>query len=487
MNLRTLTCLLGYIVMSHFAGSDSPKVTYAPFIRKGKLFRVQAVVDLHIHVDLSMIRSSCLAVHGAIKNLSLSRHNQDPQFSFAVNRTILEVERFCAEPIFSLDPDALMQHHISKRQALLLGAGIGLLSSYVATQLFSSSSHSKQMEEHNFNVLDEEMRNLQHFVHSICLQVDAHEKATSAQIRILQFQSYLQTVLNHVRSISQGYVDLIQGTLSSNIIPVQKVKAEVDQLASLATSIGASLPFSDVLSLYVFPVKHSLGLKKVSFSISIPLINEEYENWKFLHAPIVVERSHEPIFISPQPRNSYLAVPTFGQPIVLSDNDLDHCTSWYDDYFCTYLPTRRDDDSCLVSLFLEPTEVMQNCDFSFPSFPSFVLTHLNEGQFLLSLNISSLSWEKKCADAAPQFGVFSRGQHLFSPGHNCSWTTRLFNIPAFTPVQKSVRVRPFVPKITTPLFDPRPLCPNSRYCSMCICSRFPPHSVQLGPIICPQC
>ena len=263
------------------------------------------------------------------------------------------------------------------------------------------------MEEQKFRILDKEMRNLQHFVHSICLQVDAHEKVTLAPIRILQFQTYLQTVLNHVRSVSQGYIDLIQGTLSSSIIPVQGIKVEVMQLAKLATSIGASLPFSDVLSLYVFPVKHSLGNEKVSFSISIPLVNEEYENWKFLHAPIVVERSQEPVFISPKPRNSYLAAPKICQPIVLSDNDLDHCTSWYDDYFCTYLPTRREDDNCLLSLFLEPFEVMQNCDFSFPSLPSFVLTHLNEDQFLLSLNISSLSWEKHCADEAPQFGVFT--------------------------------------------------------------------------------
>ena len=86
------------------------------------------------------------------------------------------------------------------------------------------------------------------------------------------------------------------------------------------------------------------------------------------------------------------------------------------------------------------------CDFTMPKFPQFALTHLNENEFLLSLNISSLSFEENCLGNS-SFGTFSRGQTLIKVSKGCSLTTKLFEIPTYTSVQRSVRVRPFTPRL----------------------------------------
>lgn len=423
-------------------------VSYVPFVRRGIVYKVKEVVELEVAIDLSNIRKNCMFIKSHVSKFLASKHMSEISFAYLVNRTLIETDRFCQSPVFSLSQSSLVQHHVQKRQAVLVAAGLGMLASYVTTQLFSSSSHSGRIEQHNFHALDSEMMHLQEYVKSLTIGIENYKSQSHAQLRLLQFQTMMQSVMTQAKSASDGLVRLTQGELSTEIVSVEQAKQEVEKLGRLAHKLNAKLPFEDILSLYVFPVKHTLSRDSIEFSISIPLVSEKYENWRFLHAPIFVEHENEPVFLTPEPKNSYLAVPQTGESIVLSDNDFSHCTKWYNDYFCTFLPTRREDDFCLVSLFHEPSEAEKSCDFSLPAFPTYILTHLNENQFLLSLNRTSLSFEEICPKGKTSFGTFFRGQTLIQVKDGCSVSTKMFDIPVFSSIQQKVRVRPFSPSVS---------------------------------------
>ena len=427
--------------------------TFAPFVNTGKIFQVKAVVDLVIEFDFSRIRESCDAALFSVKaSRQSSRHKTNPQFMFLLNRLATDVQTLCDDPIFSLSPHDLTQSHVEKRQAVLGGIAIGALASYVTNQLFASSSHSMKVEKHNFHTLDKEMRNMQKFVSALVIKIEQHQSVVDAQMRLLQLQAVLQSTRQHVKSASDEFVRLLQGQLSHDILSTQAAKQQLASLRTLAASQSAHLPFEDVFSLFVFPVHHTMHGSHVSFSVSVPLVSAKYTNWRFLQAPMVIEHNNEHTFVTPNPRKHFLAAPENGESVVLSESDLAHCTSWYRDFFCTYLPNRRKDDTCLVSLFHEPADVLKVCDFFVPYFPDYVLTHLNEKQFLLSLNISSLSYEEKCSSGNSTFGTFLRGQRLIELPEGCSLSTKLFDVPAYTSVQRAVRVRPFAPVLHNSFF-----------------------------------
>ena len=134
--------------------------TFAPFINKGRILRVRAVIDLHIHVDFSTIRSQCREVYDSAKLLKISSHSDDSHFRYSAERALLEVERLCKSPIFSLSHHDLLQIHREKRQ-LGIGLAIGAVASYAVSSLFSSSTHSTKVENHNFKILDKEIQDLQ--------------------------------------------------------------------------------------------------------------------------------------------------------------------------------------------------------------------------------------------------------------------------------------------------------------------------------------
>lgn len=424
--------------------------TFAPFINKGRILRVRAVIDLHIHVDFSTIRSQCREVYDSAKLLKISSHSDDSHFRYSAERALLEVERLCKSPIFSLSHHDLLQIHREKRQ-LGIGLAIGAVASYAVSSLFSSSTHSTKVENHNFKILDKEIQDLQTYMATLATRIEKSKSKSEAQLRLVQIQAFAQSTRSIVSEVSNGFVSLIQGRLSTEILPVGLAKIELAKISKLASSLKAHLPFSDVLSLYTFPVSHEMGEKHITFAIRIPLINREYTHWRYLQSPMMIEHGSNKIFITPTPRKSHLAVPDSGNSIALSQADLDHCSIWMNDYFCTYLPTRRSDDACLDSLFHEPTNVMSTCDFSLPDFPEYVLTHLNENQFLLSLNISSLSFEEKCDNGTTLFGSFLQGQTLIQVPNGCSFGTQLFDIPIYSSIQRSVRVRPFLPTLNKEL------------------------------------
>ena len=425
--------------------------TYAPFIKKGRILRVRAVIDLHIHVDFSTIRSQCQEIYNSAKLLKLSSHADDTHFRFSADRALLEVERLCKSPIFSLSHHDLLQIHRERRQ-LGLGIAVGAIASYAVSSLFSSSTHSSKVENHNFEILDKEIQGLQTYLATLATRIEKSKSKSEAQLRLVQIQAFAQSTRTIVSEISNGFISLIQGRLSTDILPVGLAKIELAKISRLASSFKAHLPFSDVLSLYTFPVLHEMEEKHITFTIRIPLVDREYVHWRFLQSPMLIEHDSDKVFITPIPRKSHLAVPTSGNSIALSRADLDHCSQWSNDYFCTYLPTRRNDDACLDSLFHEPTDIMSVCDFSLPDFPEYVLTHLNENQFLLSLNISSLSFEETC-DNGTRFGTFMHGQKIIQLSDGCSISTKLFDIPRFSAIQRSVRIRPFLPTFNKDILD----------------------------------
>ena len=432
--------------------SKSVGETFAPFVRKGRVLRVKAVIDLTFVVDFSKIRESCKEVKDIVKQMHNSRHADEAHFKNSVKRTVQETERLCQNPIFSLSHSDTLLYHRSKRQ-ILLPLLTGALASYAVSNLFSSSTHSAEIENHNFKVLDKEMQDLQTYVGLLSTRIEAVQSRNEAQLRLVQIQSFLQSTRFTIESLSSGFIDLIQGKLSERILPISQAKRELASISKLATTFKAHLPFGDVLSFYTFPVTHSIEGNIVTFKISLPVVDEAYLNWRFLQAPIAVEHFTESIFVTPIPAKEYLAVPESGISVALSQADLDHCTQWSDDFFCTYLPTRRNDDACLEALFHEPTDVISTCDFKIPSFPKYVLTHLNENQFLLSLNISSLSFEEICpSNGKRNFGEYRQGQTLINVTTGCSISTKLFDIPSFTSIKKEVRIRPFSPSINDSRF-----------------------------------
>ena len=419
--------------------------TFAPFVRAGRVFRVKAVVDIQFEFDFSLIRESCANISATMSQSRGRRARNNRGFDRLVDQLEQEVENLCDDPIFSLRPHDLTQAHIVKRQAFLGGLAVGALVSYVTNNLFSSSSHSMRVEKHNFHVLDQEMQNLQEFVRDQSVRIENYAEATDLNILVLQHQAYLQRLQSRAKSASDGFISLLQGHLSHNVLSPSEAKEQLAALRALASAHEAHLPFDDVLSLFLFPVTHVMQDHRVSFTLSVPLVGEKYTNWRFLQAPMFLEQELGSAFLTPAPKNVFLAVPPDGDPVALSESDMSHCTHWEGDYFCTYLPNRRRDDQCLVSLFREPEEVLQTCDFSMSLFPEFVLTHLNENQFLLSLNVSSLSFEEKCKDNS-SFGTYYFGQTLINVHQGCSVSTKLFDIPAYSSIQRSVRVRPFAPR-----------------------------------------
>ena len=429
---------------------DVHGITFAPFVDRGRVFRVKAVIDLNFWVDFSSIRENCNDVLQTAKLLRKSRH-AGSQFDHFVSHTVKEVTRLCKDLIFSLQRHDLLR--ISRKKRQLAALGIGALTTFAVEELFHSSSHSAKVEKHNFKVLDREMQNLQTFVQALVTNVETTQSRYNAQIRLLQIQTFIQGTRSEIQTLSSGYIDLIQGNLSPSILPVSQGKEELVNVNKIAATFKAHLPFKDVLSLYSFPVSHEIEGESVRFSIKLPLVDRVYTNWRFLHAPMQIDHFSEPIFVTPEPRKFSLAVPESGTPIALSQADLDHCTKWSGDHFCTYLPTGRKDDACLVSLYHDPSEVMTTCNFSIPYFPVYVLTHLNGNEFLLSLNISSLSYESICRNGSDTFGTYSRGQTLIRLENGCSISTKLFDIPSFTPVQRSVRVRPFTPTLDVSKFN----------------------------------
>ena len=426
--------------------------TFAPFVRAGRVFQVKAVVDINFEFDFSSIRDSCSNVSALVQQSQNNRRKKGKGFVNLVDQMAVDVQNLCDDDIFTLGSHDLSQSHVVKRQAFLGGLAVGALVSYVTNSLFSSSSHSMRIEKHNFHVLDQEMQNLQNFVRDQSSRLENYARATDMSILVLQHQAFFQRLAVRVKSMSDGFIRLLQGQLSHDVLSPREAKIQLAALRAIAAAQEARLPFDDVLSLFLFPVRHEMNGHHVSFTVSVPLVGEKYENWRFLHAPVFLERNEGSAFVTPAPKKVYLAVPVGGIPIALSESDLSHCTHWEGDFFCTYIPDARKDDQCLISLFHEPEEILRTCDFSMPYFPDYVLTHLNENQFLLSLNISSLSYEERCK-VNSTFGTFVRGQTLIDVPQGCAITTKLFDIPAYSSVQRSVRVRPFVPRVHENFFQ----------------------------------
>ena len=237
--------------------SKSVGETFAPFVRKGRVLRVKAVIDLTFVVDFSKIRESCKEVKDIVKQMHNSRHADEAHFKHSVKRTVQETERLCQNPIFSLSHSDTLLYHRSKRQ-ILLPLLTGALASYAVSNLFSSSTHSAEIENHNFKVLDKEMQDLQTYVGLLSTRIEAVQSRNEAQLRLVQIQSFLQSTRFTIESLSSGFIDLIQGKLSDRILPISQAKRELASISKLATTFKAHLPFGDVLSFYTFPVTHSI-------------------------------------------------------------------------------------------------------------------------------------------------------------------------------------------------------------------------------------
>ena len=411
---------------------------YAPFARRGRIFRTTAVVDLHFAVDLSSINQICTQISG---NFSHSYWPKETKtFELWRKQTLEEIAALCNEPIFGFG----VKEADRERRSLLVAVALGAVGAWVADKIFSSSSHSATVNDHNLKVIDKEVANLQNLARITIMSINRQKNKAEKEFRLEQFRTKLQHVSTKVKGLSSGFARLLQGSLSPEIVSLSQAHVLLETLENIARKVKAEVPFSDAMFLYLFPVKHQVHRGRFDFYISVPLVESSYSNWKFLHHPIVFKGGQGPVFLSARPEHDILAreEPT-GKVIVLSDGDLEHCVVWEHDYFCSFLPMEKE-DLCLKDLFQFPERAPKSCDFVKPGFEEFLLTHIDENEFLLSLNSSSLKIEQKC-DNGTTFFALQRGQHRLRVPSGCMLFSPVFTIPRFTPIKQValIRLHPF--------------------------------------------
>lgn len=397
------------------------------------MYRTSAVVDVRLSLDFSGLASIC----SSIKTNFLKMPEYHADFEIWRNQTVVELHLLCQEPVFHLAEKDKSRH---KRSPFLIAAGVGLFFSLVASKLFSSSSHSMEVNDHNIKMLDEQVQNLQVFSRKLAAAVERNKKDSTREFRLLQFQGQLSRVSSFVGRVSRGIINLLHGFLSQEILSLAQASSLMEDLTEVAVQQKARLPFSDHLSLYLFPVKHVRNKGHIDFFISIPLVQETFSLYRFLNFPIAFSGKRGSVFLKAKPDHEFLARRDGSNDVVvMTETDLQHCALWENDAFCSYLPAEQE-DVCLQDLFQSPGKGAKSCDFELPHFESHLLSHLDDNQFLLSLNVSSVHVEEKCPNET-SFFTLERGQHILQVTPGCSLHSGLFHVPAFTPIQKSAGIR----------------------------------------------
>lgn len=406
--------------------------SYVPFVRDGNVYRTSAVIDISLKVDPAVYLLECNDLRKAIARL---QSGSTLNYQSLRKNLIQQVDRACLELAYML-PRARY-----KRQ--LLTFGLGAIAALVSEEFFSSSSHSAEMQDHRFEEVREEIKYLQKFANATSRYLQKLEVEAERQISLLRLDSLVGRLGISVKSLTNGHTSLWQGKLTPDTLPLDSSVALLKNLTAFAVEKHLKLPFSDPALLYTFPVRRE-GKR---FFISVPLVSHSFELWRFLHTPILINEDTAPAFVIPMPAVHLLAFdPDSGETISMSDHKLAQCVVWQKNHFCSYL-AEEDPDFCLTHLFHSPAEIDSSCDFKQPQFAAaYVLSHLDEARFLLTLNESSLSFETRCKGQST-FGSYQFGQTVFTVPNRCSITTKYFTIPSFTPVRSEIRLRPLPPRL----------------------------------------
>ena len=421
------------IVLATLTTSNS-KSSFAPFVHTGRILRPNSIVKLHFHWNMHAFHTAC---NNLVKLSSeLNQTNYDPNLISWTTSANNIIEQLCSHSPFYLNQ--------KKQRSILLGIGIGALASYAIQSIFPHHDKQSSINDHNIKHLDNEIANLQKFVAKTAHALKAQSMLQQKSTLVLQLHDQISLSYNIIQNHLRGVISCMQGNLSPDIIPIQQAESIIYSLKSSAAKSNARLPFDDIMSLYTFPLSHTIENNVLLFSLPIPLIDSEYSIWELMSVPLFIDHPSYPAFISPKPEHSMLAIKEYSNPIPLSAIDLKHCTKFFNDYFCTFIPEKRKTDSCLASLFQDPEHATATCDFSLTKFNSFSLTNLNNYQYILSLNISKLSFETKCPNGST-YGFYHLGQTHITTAPHCHTITRLFTLPSFTTIHKTIKIRPFTP------------------------------------------
>lgn len=339
-------------------------------------------------------------------------------------------------------------HSVEKRS--LLAFAFGAVTSFIASNIFPQASHISPTIAHNFEVLNQEISKMQNFTAKLSTIVQNQYHHLEREHFFLSLQEHILSFEMQATNTARGFTQLVQGSLTSDIMSIGHIHDIFHQLQIQANSLGLNLPFSDPTYLYTLPVRMSRdGPNKYEFSIPVPLVSASFEHWVYTDAPIFLSHtdSADPSqghFVRPIPEFlSLLFSPVGSVTTVISAGDLAQCAFWQNDHYCTHLISFQDLSSCLATLFHSPSQCMDACDMHFHKFGPFHISHLSTNDILISLNRTSLHYDLECANSTSK-GTFLFGQTHFHIPEGCRVITSLFSVPALITRNLPTKIRPFL-------------------------------------------